>query len=200
MDNRQLAKVFNTRNNAKIILALDTFNKTGYLHHAYMEKLARLPGIDQASIEELQSAQTERYFRQLNLFVKYFDQIQDSSDRIIGDARYRNITANGIGFSSMYVSRKRLLTIRELLYHYSRNALTDDACCGRVLIVQAGGSPMSGMNNFTAFCQTCHKMVHGKKPSFGSIMGPIMRYDPGYAYEPSSVTVEQMIAELGLVV
>ena len=194
---QSLAKAFETTNINKIVRALEIFEKTGKLNLNYMKKLAEILSFDMNEITEI----TDRHYAQLNkelyLCAEHLDLILENSDRIIENTQYRNSIFWGIRIQAAYIGRRKTLTLGELVFLWNSGSLIDsDGCCGPVYIDGAGGSPLTGRNQYRGICRTCKQVLFGRLPSFGTILGPIFNSTYPYEYVPSDYRIEKLVAEL----
>lgn len=53
-------------------------------------------------------------------------------------------------------------------------------CGEKAFIIRAGGSPLSGRNNYRGYCPNCRNEIHGSYPHFGSLWGPAFEMKSRY--------------------
>ncbi|NLN60706.1 MAG: hypothetical protein GX147_08405 [Deltaproteobacteria bacterium] len=196
---RDLARAFGFKNPNKVTNALQIFFSTSEIHDSYMKKLVEILDLDPQKIEEINSQHRDALFKDQRLFVQHFDALYAKADFIISHERFRNIIFFGMNFESLWVGRHRPLSLGELFFHWKENRLvTDSACCGLLYIFQAAGSPLSGANSVTGYCDSCKQIISTKLPSFSAILHPLLNNPPPWPYAVVDDSMQDLVQELNL--
>ena len=193
---KDLAKAFGTKNHDKVLRNLQEFNRTASLNPSYMKELYAILNIDQAEVDAISKRHRDRLYAEFDMFLQNFDLLLRNEKIIIEDERYRNIVFYGLRISSAWVGRCRPLTLGELFFHYRHGDWIMPDCCGAVYVISAGGSVLSGCNQYQGYCSSCKKTFCGSRPSFREIMHPFLDNKPDFDFKPTDYTVRQLVADL----
>lgn len=197
LTNKEISKLYVTKNPYKLERALDDFDRTGYLNPNYLKWLGGILDFTQEDIKEVEKKFNSFFYEDRSVFIENFQLIRKYSELIISRQDFSNITFNGLGICGGIVNRHRPLTLGELFTHYSQGHLiSDKSCCGRVYIFCAGGSVLSGSHQFTGFCSKCNSLVYDSFSSYQIILSPFFNYNPEEDYIPSPLGIKNLVEEL----
>ncbi len=196
-----LAHAFGFHNPNKVMRALERFFATSKIHDAYLQKLVQLLDLDPQKIEEIINAHQDALFKDQRLLIQHFNALYAQADLIMAQERFRNLVFHGMGIESAWVGRQRPLTLGELFFHWKNNRLvTESVCCGLVYIFHAAGSPLSGANSVTGYCDSCRQKISTSLPSFSAILHPLLNNPPLWPYVVVDYSMQDLVQELGLLV
>jgi len=108
-----------------------------------------------------------------DLFIENLDLLLLSEQVILNDRDYFFTPLTFAWCSWPYVSGDGPLPLGYLLRGWSEQILKEPCpeCCGDVLVVSFGGSPLSGAHSWSGFCKDCRTKQTGP----GSIHGPFTK-------------------------
>ncbi|GAB1431832.1 hypothetical protein MASR2M29_04570 [Spirochaetota bacterium] len=193
---KELAKAFGYSNVSKVKTALVSFFQSGEIDKSYMKKLMELLNISQGEVKMHKKQHNQYLNADKFAFIENFDLLMRYSDIILGNKAYYNITFYGLVFSASFLGRHKPFTLGELLYYYKKGAWTEKGCCGRIHIIEAEGSSLSGINTFSGFCSVCKKRIKDSSDFFREMIGFYMQFKPSFDYEPSQIRLHYLIDEL----
>lgn len=189
-DWNSIAKAFPYKNTGKVLIALRHFRKTSRLINPYFLKLIEILDLDIQQIRSLEATHKNALYKDLDCLRDNYQVFLDNIETIINKKEYYNVSFYGLLLSSAYFGRRYPIVFGELLLHWSKGLfIVRNQCCGDVFIYSAGGSPLSGSNRYSGFCNTCKKVMKGSLDSFNTIFSPFMNHKPIFPYEDSNETV-----------
>lgn len=196
---KALARNFGFKNLGKVTNALEEFLATGKIYESYLAKLVELLDLDLQKIEEINNAHQDTLFKDQGLFIKHFPALYAQAELIMAQENFRNIIFYGMGIKSAWVGRHRPLSLGELFYHWKNNHLVaGSVCCGLLYVFQAAGSPLSGANSVTGYCDSCRQKISTSLPSFSAILHPLLKNPPPWPYIMVDYSMSDLVQKLSL--
>lgn len=183
---KDIAKKFGFRHITGIMQAISATEENQYdLCNEYAHKLFDILGMDKNEYNKLLNerikTKSEERERQIRKIFGEIMLIYKNSELILSTPEYYFVRDEDIFISVAYL-QPQPMTLGILLTHWKENRFCDDTlCCGRVLKVTAGGSPLSGSNGWSGFCSKCGKFFrNGGLDSWGHDLHVHLRFKPPF--------------------
>ena len=198
---RDIAYMFPGNNKNKIINEFMKFQSYERMNKFYFNDLLKILNISNEEINAFTDDFYKRANEDLQLFIKNFELIFNSKEKIWSTPELSNITFYGMGFSYAYISRDFPLTLGELLYHYETKSFViknQEESEYPTYIYYSCGSMLSGSNSYNGFNLKSRKPFYDRLSyGCGDQLMAISNYKkPNFPVIPSDLSLKQFINTL----
>ncbi len=141
---------------------------------------------------------------QLPVLLENIELLLAHANEIISTPEWANIRFNEMCFSIAYTSRKRPITLGELLTHWNDGywKATCPKCNAKGYVYSLAGSPLSGTNYYSMVCPQCHKKYRSSyirtnnSSPFANNWQRAMSYKSEIEYQSTQLSLSDLVAIL----
>ncbi len=109
----------------------------------------------------------EMFIDNIELIISHVDTIISRKELFYTELSFGHISTTLTGTEVLPIG------VLVLLWRNREFLASCSVCGGKVYIVCAAGSPLSGSHQYTGICPVCKKVVYGSKRTFRELYGPV---------------------------